>query len=69
MAQSTKKSNKIALSFQVACMATALAVLHSQTIRRARCLSMFHRSSAYNQNIDKCRVRHMAWANKTIPCI
>ena len=27
---------------------------------------MFHRTHAYNQNIDKRRARHMAWVRETI---
>ena len=58
---STKKSNKIAVWAQVTCTATDLVVLHSQTIWCARHLSVFHHSRAYNSNIDKCRVCHIAW--------
>ena len=47
-------------ALQVACTATALAVLRSQTIWRTRRLSMFHRSRAYNRNINMHQARHMA---------
>ena len=47
----------------------SLGSLRSQTILRARRLSTFHRSHAYNRSIDKRRERHMAWVRETIPCI
>ena len=40
--------------------------LGSQTIWCARCLSMLHHTHTYNRNIDKHRVRHMAWVCETI---